>query len=74
LGDIALMQYLEDRPNIKNVVLCLDNDEWGLAACIKFESKLTSSGYLVSKQISKSKDFNDDLISLVKSKQPVLSI
>ena len=29
LDDATMIQYLQDRPDIKNIILCLDNDQWG---------------------------------------------
>jgi hypothetical protein len=68
LGDAALMQYLQDRPEIKNIVLCLDNDKWGRNASIKFMQKLKEKGYIVSEEFSKEKDYNEDLVALSKPK------
>lgn len=68
LGDAALMQYLKDRPEITNVVLSLDNDQWGLAASAKFMKLLMEKGYQVREEFSKNKDYNKDLIALTKPK------
>ena len=68
LGDAALMQYLKDRPEITDVVLCLDNDRWGLAASAKFMKLLMEKGYHVREEFSKNKDYNEDLVALTKPK------
>ena len=69
LGSTALLQYLEDRPHIKNVVLCLDNDQWGRAASTKFMEMLKEKGFNVWEEVSKTKDYNQDLIEFVKKQQ-----
>ena len=68
LGDAALMQYLQDRSEIKNIILCLDNDHWGRAASAKFMKQYEEKGYTISEEFPKSKDYNADLVELVKSK------
>jgi hypothetical protein len=68
LGDIALNQYLEDRPEIKSIILCLDNDRWGRSASAKFMQQLKEKGYTASEEFPKYKDYNDDLVALMKSK------
>lgn len=72
LGEAALVQYLEDRPDIRNVVLCLDNDQWGQAASKRFMGMLKDNGYNVWEEVSKKKDYNDDLIETVKRKLEIL--
>lgn len=69
LGDAALNQYLEDRPAIKNIVLCLDNDRWGREASDKFMKQYKDKGYAVSQEFPGYKDYNEDLVELVKSKE-----
>lgn len=68
LGNAALKQYLLDRPEIRNVILCLDNDRWGRAASAKFMQELKEKGYAVSEELSKGKDYNEDLVALTKPK------
>lgn len=68
LGDVAMMQYLQDRPKIKKVILCLDNDQWGRVASAKFMQELKEKGYTVSEEFSKQKDYNEDLVQIIKSK------
>lgn len=69
LGIAALTQYLKDRPDIKNVVLCLDNDQWGLAASVKLMKTLKEKGYSVQEEMSRKKDYNEDLVEVVKKQQ-----
>jgi hypothetical protein len=68
LGDAAMIQYLQDRSDIKNIILCLDNDQWGRAASAKFMRELKEKGYTVSEEFSKQKDYNEDLIQIIKAK------
>lgn len=68
LGDAALMQYLKDRPEIENIILSLDNDQWGRSASGKFMKELKEKGYSVSEEFSKGKDYNEDLLELFKTK------
>lgn len=68
LGDAAMMQYLRDRPEIKKIILCLDNDQWGRSTSAKFMLELKEKGYSVSEEFSKRKDYNEDLVELIKLK------
>ncbi len=62
VSSIALFQYLEDNPGIKNVVLCLDNDAAGEKAKIRIAKELLEKGYEVSEDFPPSgKDWNDYL-------------
>jgi 5S rRNA maturation endonuclease (ribonuclease M5) len=63
-----MIQYLQDRSDIKNIILCLDNDQWGRAASAKFMRELKEKGYTVSEEFSKQKDYNEDLIQIIKAK------
>jgi len=72
LGEAALMQYLEDRPDIRNVVLCLDNDQWGRAASVKFIGILKDKGYTVWEEFSKKKDYNVDLVTMIEKQMKMV--
>ena len=63
VGSQALMKMLKLNPHLKEVALCLDNDEAGQKASERLKNQLTESGYLCSRLISQSKDWNDDLIN-----------
>jgi DNA primase len=53
---------LEDNPNIRKIVLCLDNDEAGQQAMARIAVKLVERGYDdVSVLLPQNKDFNEDL-------------
>lgn len=65
VSSIALFQYLEDNPGIKNVVLCLDNDAAGEKAKIRIAKELLEKGYEVSEDFPPSgKDWNEFLKKL----------
>ena len=56
----ALDRYLKEHPNIKEITLCLNNDEPGLRATKEIREKYKDK-YEVSIQIPKLKDYNDML-------------
>ena len=60
VGEKALLRLLSDRPNIKTVYLCLDNDEAGNDACSRLV-KLMPEGYTVHRLIPLFKDWNEVL-------------
>ncbi|WP_425292373.1 toprim domain-containing protein [Clostridium sporogenes] len=61
LSEQAMLKQLEINPQIKKVVLCLDNDKAGINACEKFENLLYEQGILASRISPTLKDFNEDL-------------
>lgn len=60
VGEKALLRFLSDRPNIKTVFLCLDNDEAGNDACSRLV-KLMPEGYTVNRLAPLFKDWNEVL-------------
>ena len=74
LSDVALMKYLEENPQIKVVILCLDNDLRGRAASAKFMKVLKEMGYQAREEFSKNKDYNEDLVALTKPKTLEISL
>ncbi len=63
VGSQALMKMLELSPHLKEVALCLDNDEAGYKASERFKKQLAESGYGCHLIVSQGKDWNDDLIN-----------
>lgn len=62
VGSQAMMKMLELNPHLKEVALCLDNDEAGHKASERLKNQLTESGYRSYSLMSQGKDWNDDLI------------
>lgn len=61
-ADTALMELLKQKPNIRNICLCLDNDNAGRAAAKEIASKLRSMGYVhIYERYPNEKDYNDEL-------------
>ncbi len=62
--DHAIYCHLKDNPDIKSVVLALDNDKPGIKATKRIKAKIESefSDVLVEILTSKKKDINEDLI------------
>lgn len=58
----ALDYYLKAHPEIKHIVLCLDNDEAGHFACRQLSEKFNKD-YKIFRQLPIGKDFNEDLKS-----------
>jgi len=61
--DKALEHYLKENPNIKDIVLCLDNDEAGHLACQQIRGKY-GGNYKIQRHIPKGKDFNDEILNI----------
>ncbi|GHV09320.1 topoisomerase [Clostridia bacterium] len=60
VSEKALARFLEERPDIKHVRLCLDNDSAGNAACERITRDFAER-VSVAREAPKSKDFNEDL-------------
>lgn len=69
-ADLPLERYLSDHPEIKRIILNLDNDKAGIEAASRIEMKYESSGYEVKNLGSPKgyKDYNEWLVS-TKSRQ-----
>lgn len=62
VADYALLQLLEENPQVKKVGLCLDNDKAGLKAGERLTGILTEKGYSeVFSLLPRHKDWNEDL-------------
>ena len=60
----ALNRFLlESKNDIKIINLCLDNDHWADLAAERFK-KAFNTDYIVTRELPKLKDFNEDLIYL----------
>ncbi|MEG0614203.1 MAG: DUF3991 and toprim domain-containing protein [Oscillospiraceae bacterium] len=68
--DVALTYYLSKHPNIKELMLCLDNDVAGQTAATEIKGKYEKLGYAVKIILPKQKDFNDDLKAYVLCNEP----
>lgn len=66
VSDKALDYYLNENPNIKKIMLCLDNDEAGHFACDQIFNKYKDE-YEIVRHKPKRKDFNEDLKAFIKA-------
>lgn len=67
-ADMALMELLKRKPNIRNICLCLDNDSAGRTASATIRQKLMSMGYMnVYERFSREKDYNEELMMVRKT-------
>lgn len=69
VSDLALSQRLEDDPRIKNIVLCLDNDEKGQQASQRIMEKYKDKYKIRISKPPYGKDWNDTLKEAVKKNQ-----
>ena len=61
VSDIPLLHFLSWKTKIDTVTLCLDNDQAGLTASKKIKEKLEQKGYKINMNVSKEKDWNNQL-------------
>lgn len=57
----AMMKMLELNSHLKEVALCLDNDEAGYKASERLKNQLAENRYRCHLIVSQGKDWNDDL-------------
>ncbi|MBQ7871091.1 MAG: DUF3991 and TOPRIM domain-containing protein [Oscillospiraceae bacterium] len=62
VSDQVLWQMLEDKPHIKEVCLCLDNDTAGQAATSRISRALHAKGIQAQILVPVHKDWNEDLL------------
>ena len=70
VADRVLFQCLKDNPNIREVYLCLDNDEAGQKAAKRISDKLFVMGYKSEILTPTYKDWNEDLTTSQKEGEP----
>lgn len=70
VADRVLFQCLKDNPNIREVYLCLDNDEAGQKAAKRISDKLFVMGYKSEILTPTYKDWNEDLTISQKEGEP----
>lgn len=63
VGYVKIDKFLEENPNVKTIISCLDNDKAGIMMTEKIRNKYSEKGYIVKRILPKHKDFNDDLIA-----------
>lgn len=66
VSDRVVMQCLADRPQLRHIYVCFDNDEAGQAASKRVSDKLFLQGYTSEILVPTAKDWNEDLVVLRK--------
>lgn len=61
VSEQAMIEMLENNPNINHILLCLDHDLAGIEASEKFQDILYKKGIECSRLLSKCKDWNEDI-------------
>ena len=69
IGGQAMVWMLEQYPHLRQVSLCLDNDEAGHKASERLNQQLAEQGYESKRLMSQGKDWNDDLTEAVQQMQ-----
>jgi len=68
-SDATLLFFLNKRPDLKELVFCLDNDPTGREAAAIMAQKYAEKGYLTRIMLPAGKDFNEDLQARVRQIQ-----
>jgi hypothetical protein len=69
VGGQAMLWMLEQYPQLRQVSICLDNDEAGHKASERLKNQLAEKGYESERLISQGKDWNDDLTEAAQQRQ-----
>ncbi|MCL2298876.1 MAG: DUF3991 and toprim domain-containing protein [Firmicutes bacterium] len=70
VSDEAIMHQMSAHDNLREVVLCLDNDQAGQQATERISQALQHKGYSVSVLLPQSKDWAQDLENLSRQEVP----
>ena len=65
-SDVALEHYVKEYPKVEEICFCVDNDMGGEKAIKAYAGKYKDMGYIVTREIPKLKDFNEDLVDLIR--------
>jgi hypothetical protein len=65
-SDVALEHYVKEYPKVEEICFCVDNDMGGEKAIKAYAEKYRDMGYIVTREIPKLKDFNEDLVDLIR--------
>jgi len=65
-----IMHQLSAHENLREVVLCLDNDEAGQSATERLSKALSDKGYSVSTLFPEDKDWNETLVNTTRMEVP----
>ena len=68
-SDVALSFFLNQHKEVKELVLCLDNDSAGREAATLIARKYAYKGYTALNELPRGKDFNEDLQALTAQKR-----
>lgn len=74
VSDRVVFQMLKDNPNIKNVILCYDNDQPGMEATNRICEKLHAQGVDASVMVPINKDWNEDLLQSLMVEESEMSL
>lgn len=69
LADVALEHYLSTHPDVKELNLCLDNDDKGIQKSNAYAEKYRVRGYTVNVILPNAKDYNADLVNFQQKKE-----
>ncbi len=68
-SETALPYYLKIHPQVKELVLCLDNDPPGREASAAIARKYAEQGYRTRIELPTGKDYNDDLLQNIERRK-----
>jgi hypothetical protein len=63
----ALQRFLDENPQVRTVISCLDNDSTGDRRSEKMIQEFTEKGYEVRRESPLFKDYSDDLLYIAGS-------
>ena len=71
-SDVALAHFVKEYSKVEEICFCVDNDKGGEKAIEAYAQKYESMGYKVTREIPKLKDFNEDLVNLIRPHPNIL--
>jgi len=71
-SDVALAHFVKEYSKVEEICFCVDNDKGGEKAIEAYAQKYEDMGYKVTREIPKLKDFNEDLVNLIRPHPNIL--
>ena len=71
-SDVALAHFVKEYADVEEICFCVDNDKGGEKAIEAYAQKYEDMGYKVTREIPKLKDFNEDLVNLIRPHPNIL--
>lgn len=71
-SDVALAHFVKEYTEVEEICFCVDNDMGGKKAIDAYAQKYKDMGFIVTRETPKLKDFNEDLVNLIRPQPNIM--